>query len=246
MKPAPVVPVFASWFMRPTAKQQAKIEAAGASEEKDTWLQKPYLPVLNWALGHRWLTLLLAVLVFAATLALVPRLKTDFIGSTGTESLAITQKLPSGTGLSETDKAATKIEGLLAADPSVQTYSTTIGSGSSAVFLAARAAPERGPVHGAPEGRQQRHGHRRPAAAADRRDGPTSARSRCRSVPAAPAPVSWCTSRASDSTLRRPANDRVLAMMQGIPGLTNVNSDLATARDMLSVDVKEGRRPTWA
>ena len=59
--------------MRPTAKQQAKARAeAGAEAEKDTWLQQAYLPVLNWTLGHRWITLLIAAGLFAGTLALVP------------------------------------------------------------------------------------------------------------------------------------------------------------------------------
>lgn len=236
-----VVPVFASWFMRPTAKQQAKIEAAGASEEKDTWLQKSYLPVLNWALGHRWLTLLLAVLVFAGTLALVPRLKTDFIGSTGTESLAITQKLPSGTGLSETDKAATKIEGLLAADPSVQTYSTTIGSGSSTEFLAARADSNEArftvPLKAGSNATDTANRLRQQIAEMGPDIGEVEV-----SIGAGSSSTGVVVYvESSDSTLLQTANDRVLAMMQGIPGLTNVNSDLATARDMLSVDVKEGK-----
>jgi HAE1 family hydrophobic/amphiphilic exporter-1 len=236
-----VVPVFASWFMRPTPKQQAKIAAAGASEEKDTWLQKSYLPVLNWTLGHRWLTLLLAVLVFAGTLALVPRLKTDFIGSTGTESLAITQKLPSGTGLSETDKAAGKIEALLAADPSVQTYSTTIGSGSSAVFLAARADSNEArftvPLKAGSNATDTANRLRRQVAELGPDVGEVEV-----SIGAGNSSTGVVVYvESSDSKLLETANAQVLSMMQGIPGLTNVNSDLAEARDMLSVDVKEGK-----
>ncbi len=236
-----VVPVFASWFMKPTAKQQAKLASELESEEKDTWLQKGYLPVLNWTLAHRWLTLLMAVLIFAGTLALVPRLKTDFIGSMGTASLAITQKLPSGTGLAETDRAATQIEGLLAADPSVQTYSTSVGSGSSAVFLAARSDSNEArftvPL----------------TAGSDATE--TATRLRQQIVELGPdvgevevsigagnsssGVVVYVESSNSESL--DAANASVLAMMQGIPGLTNVTSDLAVARDLLSVNVNEGK-----
>ncbi len=236
-----VVPVFASWFMRPTAKQQAKIEAAAASEEKDTWLQKAYLPVLNWTLAHRWLTLLIAVVIFAGTLALVPRLKTDFIGSTGTESLAISQKLPSGTGLSETDKAATKIENLLAQDPSVQTYSTTIGSGSSAVFLAARADSNQAnftvPLKAGSDATETATRLRQQIAELGPDVGAVEV-----SIGAGNSSsgvVLYVES--SDSEQLDAANDQVVAMMQGISGLTNVTSDLAEARDLLSVNVNEGK-----
>ncbi|MBK8445594.1 MAG: efflux RND transporter permease subunit [Micropruina sp.] len=236
-----VVPVFASWFMRPTAKQQAKIEAAAASEEKDTWLQKAYLPVLNWTLAHRWLTLLIAVAIFAGTLALVPRLKTDFIGSTGTESLAISQKLPSGTGLSETDKAATKIENLLAQDPSVQTYSTTIGSGSSAVFLAARADSNQAnftvPLKAGSDATETATRLRQQIAELGPDVGAVEV-----SIGAGNSSsgvVLYVES--SDSKQLDAANDQVIAMMQGISGLTNVTSDLAEARDLLSVNVNEGK-----
>ena len=236
-----VVPVFASWFMRPTAKQQAKIEAAAASEEKDTWLQKAYLPVLNWTLAHRWLTLLIAVVIFAGTLALVPRLKTDFIGSTGTESLAISQKLPSGTGLSETDKAATKIETLLAQDPSVQTYSTTIGSGSSAVFLAARADSNQAnftvPLKAGSDATETATRLRQQIAELGPDVGAVEV-----SIGAGNSSsgvVLYVES--SDSEQLDAANDQVVAMMQGISGLTNVTSDLAEARDLLSVNVNEGK-----
>ena len=42
--------------------------------------------MLNWSLAHRWITLLIALGIFAGTIALVPRLKTDFIGETGTSA----------------------------------------------------------------------------------------------------------------------------------------------------------------
>lgn len=236
-----VVPVFASWFMRPTAKQQAKIEAAAASEEKDTWLQKAYLPVLNWTLAHRWLTLLIAVVIFAGTLALVPRLKTDFIGSTGTESLAISQKLPSGTGLNETDRAATKIENLLAQDPSVQTYSTTIGSGSSAVFLAARADSNQAnftvPLKAGSDATETATRLRQQIAELGPEVGTVEV-----SIGAGNSSTGVVVYvESSDSKQLDAANEKVVAMMKGISGLTNVTSDLAEARDMLSVNVNEGK-----
>ena len=236
-----VVPVFASWFMRPTAKQVSKLAAEHESEAKDSWLQKGYLPVLNWTLAHRWLTLLMALLVFAGTVALVPRLKTDFIGSMGTESLAIKQELPPGTGLNETDKAAAQIEALLAADPSVLTYSTSVGSGTSAALLSARSDTNEArftvPLKPGSDATETADRLRQQIAELGSDVGEVEV-----SIGAGNSSsgvVVYVES--SDPDQLEAANASVLTMMQGIPGLTNVTSDLAEARDMLAVNVNEGK-----
>ena len=236
-----VVPVFASWFMRPTPKQVSKLAAEHESEAKDSWLQKGYLPVLNWALAHRWLTLLMALLVFAGTVALVPRLKTDFIGSMGTESLAIKQELPPGTGLNETDKAAAQIEALLAADPSVLTYSTSVGSGTSAALLSARSDTNEArftvPLKPGSDATETADRLRQQIAELGSDVGEVEV-----SIGAGNSSsgvVVYVES--SDPDQLEAANASVLTMMQGIPGLTNVTSDLAEARDMLAVNVNEGK-----
>ena len=238
-----VVPVFASWFMRPTAKQQAKADAQVPedSKETNTWLQKGYLPVLNWTLAHRWITLLIAFGVFAGTVALVPRLKTDFIGSMGSESLAISQELPSGTSLAETDKAASEIEALLAADPAVQTYTTSIGGASSAVFLAPRNDTNKAaftvPLKAGSSATETADRLRQQISELGPEVGQVEV-----SIGAGNQSTSVVVYvESSDPEQLIAANEQVLAMMQGIPGITNVTSDLADARDMLSVNVNENK-----
>ena len=49
---------------------------------------------------------MLAFLLFAATIALAPRLKTDFLGSMGASTLRVVQEMPSGTSLAQTDAAS--------------------------------------------------------------------------------------------------------------------------------------------
>lgn len=101
-----------------------------ADETRVTRLQRGYLPVLLLALRHPVLTLGLALVVFAGTLASATLLKTDFLGSvTDQSTLQVTQKLPSGTRLSATSAAADQVEKLLADSPEVSGYLTTIGGG---------------------------------------------------------------------------------------------------------------------
>lgn len=231
-----VVPVLASVFMRPSAKQQAAMAAASTEPEKDTWLQKAYLPVLNWSLAHRWITLGLALFLFIGTLALTPLLKTDFLGDQGNESLAISQKLPAGTSLAETDAASRRIEQVLAADPAVQTYSTSIG-GSTSVFLGTQADTNQA-SYTVP----LRTGYSAKDVIARIR---TSIAALGSGVGTVEVSVGNSTSsvvvyvEGSDAANLKIANDQVVAMMKQVPDLVNVTSDLSEAREQLSVQVDD-------
>lgn len=229
-----VVPVLASWFMRP---RQGTTAATQPSAPKDTWLQRAYLPVLNWSLVHRWLTLGIAAAIFGGTLALAPQLKTDFIGTMGTESLSITQKLPAGTGLATTDAAARQVERVLASNPAVDSYSTSIG-GSTGVFMGSQADTNQAsftvPLVASADGKQVAAQLRHDLAELGP-DAGTIEVSVGSGGPSATGVVVYVES--SDSQLLNSANDKVLAMMKTIPGLTNVTSDLTEAREMLQVKV---------
>jgi multidrug efflux pump subunit AcrB len=137
-----IVPVLAYWFLRGGAgrtqelaakrsEEQVEVDAAEThtpEETKVTRLQQGYLPVLHFGLRHPFLTLGLALVVFAATLGSATLLKTDFIGSvTDQTTLAIHQELPPGTRLSTTSSAAKQVENLLQGDPQVKNYLVTIG-----------------------------------------------------------------------------------------------------------------------
>jgi multidrug efflux pump subunit AcrB len=138
-----IVPVLAYWLLRggvSSGQQQAarvagdeadtaaETESHTAEETKVTRLQRGYLPILRFGLGHPFITLGLALVVFLGTLGSATLLKTDFLGSvTDQTTLAIQQELPPGTRLSTTSAAAEQVENLLRADPQVKSYLTTIG-----------------------------------------------------------------------------------------------------------------------
>ena len=138
-----IVPVLAYWFLRGGARRTQEPGAKRADEELDaaptaethtaeetkvTRLQQGYLPVLHFGLRHPFITLGLALVVFAATLGSATLLKTDFIGSvTDQTTLAIHQKLPPGTRLATTSAAAKQVEKLLQGDPQVKNYLVTVG-----------------------------------------------------------------------------------------------------------------------
>ncbi|MDF1486760.1 efflux RND transporter permease subunit [Tessaracoccus caeni] len=225
-----VVPVLASWFMRPSEKKPPSED-----KETNTWLHKAYNPVLGWSLRHRVVTLLLAVGIFAGTLALTPYLKTDFIGSAGMDSLQVTQKLPQGTPLEETDAAAAKVENVLKDVAEVESYSTSIG-GSSSIFMGSQTGTNQATFTAT-----LKPGTDTSAVAAAIREKLSEL------VGAGTIDVGVGMSdqtsqmvlyvESADSEALTKGSEQVLAMLKGIDDLSSPSSDLGDARDMLSVDV---------
>ena len=228
-----VVPVLASWFMRPRA---GKSEAPVEDHTAPTRFQRAYLPVLDGAMAHKWITLLIAAALLGGTLALTPRLKTDFIGEAGQTTVQITQDLPAGTALATTDEAAKKIEKVIAADPSVVSFTTSVG-GSAALS----ANPSTSDANHASFSITLKPGSDGNAAVkrynqafADAGDLGTLEIFVGRSNSDIQVLVE-----SSDATKLRAGADQVVTALKAINGLTNVKSDVAAAKSMLTVTVDD-------
>ncbi|WP_158853744.1 efflux RND transporter permease subunit [Saccharothrix deserti] len=131
-----IVPVLAFWFLKrpsvpsdPEAAERAL--RAALEKEKRSPLQRAYVPVLRFATTRRWVTLLIAVLIFGGTLGLAGSLQTNFIDNAGGTALQGTQKMPPGSSLASRDEAARKLESALADTEEVETYQVTIGTDNS-------------------------------------------------------------------------------------------------------------------
>ncbi|MFF5249401.1 efflux RND transporter permease subunit [Streptosporangium sp. NPDC000095] len=133
-----VVPVLAYWFLKAPvlSPEQARVvrEKAEAKELRSP-LQRAYLPVLRFATRRRLVTVLVGVVVFAATMGLAGRLETNFIDSSGQDTVSISQRMPAGTDLAATDAAAKKVEEVLSSLQGVRDYQVNVGGGGG--FLGA-------------------------------------------------------------------------------------------------------------
>ncbi|ALD14073.1 efflux RND transporter permease subunit [Clavibacter capsici] len=103
----------------------------GEGTDRPTRLQRGYLPILAWTLKHSAVTLVLAILVLGGTVALIPSMKTNFLGDSGQNTLTVSQELPSDTSLEAQDTAATKVEQALIGVEGVDTVQTSIGADST-------------------------------------------------------------------------------------------------------------------
>ena len=136
-----IVPVLAYWFLRAPREtgrraEKARADAAAGKatgEDANGWLQRGYLPIIHWTLKHSVATILLAVLTLAGTVALVPFMKTNFLGSSGQNTFTVSQSIASGTSLAAQDTFATTVESSLMGTPGVTTVQLSIGSSGSAL-----------------------------------------------------------------------------------------------------------------
>ncbi|WP_082462473.1 efflux RND transporter permease subunit [Agromyces sp. Leaf222] len=146
-----IVPVLAYWFLKPAkvhahsgdhepgsdAAAAAFIDESGADApdelEHPSRLQRGYLPIIAWTLKHSVVTIIIAVLVLGGTIAMVPLMKTNFLGSSGQNTFQVTQELPVGSSLDAMDEASQPVEDAIRETSGVETVQTSIGSGSGSL-----------------------------------------------------------------------------------------------------------------
>ncbi|MCP4418507.1 MAG: efflux RND transporter permease subunit, partial [Chloroflexi bacterium] len=105
-------------------------------DERETAMQRWYTPSLEWALQHRFVTMLIATIIFAGSLFLLGLLPQSFIPGFGDPTINLTVSLPPGTGMAETNELVEELETAVRQFEDVETIQTEIGSagGLEALF----------------------------------------------------------------------------------------------------------------
>ena len=119
------VPVMGAYLLRP-----GDIPDGAISEDpafvSETWMQRVYTPILRWALGHKALTLIGAILLTLASLALLARIPVTLFPSGGERIVEINMSLPPGTAPQQTLAEVIQIEEQVAGFSEI--YTATVGS----------------------------------------------------------------------------------------------------------------------
>ncbi|XAS66023.1 efflux RND transporter permease subunit [Micrococcaceae bacterium Sec5.7] len=138
-----IVPVLAYWFLKTPADSAGGLAAATAAgglaagkaarakaqeAEQRSLLQRGYLPILTKTQKHPVVTLIAAALVLGGTAAMTPLLATDLLGRSGENSMTVRQVLPAGTSLADTSAAAVRLEGVLRGIDGVKDVQVTSGN----------------------------------------------------------------------------------------------------------------------
>ena len=120
--------------------------ASLALKERDTthgnvflrWFERAihatYAPVLDRALARPMVTVVVAVALVVASVALVPRVGFSLFPKAGTPRFLVHIETPEGSSLDETDRAARFVERVLATDPNVETVLTNVGRDNPMIY----------------------------------------------------------------------------------------------------------------
>jgi HAE1 family hydrophobic/amphiphilic exporter-1 len=96
--------------------------------EASSWLDRFYAGMLRWVMRFKWLTILLAIAIFAGSLYSTRFLTFAFVPPTEQHQFDMSVELPAGTPLDAALQEAVKIEETLRAHPAVTDIFTTVGS----------------------------------------------------------------------------------------------------------------------
>ena len=112
-----LTPMMAAYLLKP-AKH----------EETEGPLMRRYLGWVEWVLHNRWKTLLGALLLFIASLGLIPFIPTTFLAPSDNGRSLLSLELPPGTRIEDTARSAEQARALLAGIPELKQVFTQIGS----------------------------------------------------------------------------------------------------------------------
>jgi len=246
-----IVPVLAYWFLRDSARKRTADgarELVPFDEEPDAkrgvsgLVLRGYRPIIDWTLKHPAVTLMVALLVFGGTIATAPLMKTSFIGSDEQNSVNLSQTLAAGTSLEAQLVEAERVEQALAGIPEVDIVQVTIGSGGAGLQAAFGGGD----------------GVIRYAITTDPDASQTELQDEIRttveelddagefSIASGGGPIGGSSAievsvAAPDQATLTEANDAVVEALRAQDGLVQVESDLATSRPYLAVEVDRGK-----
>ncbi|THG29560.1 efflux RND transporter permease subunit [Naasia lichenicola] len=124
-------PLIAGRGRRRAETELPEPEAVG--DQSGGRLQRGYRPILEATLLRPGITILVAVLVLGGTAALIPLMKTNFLGSSGQNTLTVTETFEAGTSLDVQDAAAQRVETALQDLDGIETVQVSIGTSGSAL-----------------------------------------------------------------------------------------------------------------
>ncbi|MDQ0849689.1 HAE1 family hydrophobic/amphiphilic exporter-1 [Arthrobacter sp. B3I9] len=244
-----IVPVLAYWFLRNPAGQTGaeglrarEIAAKAHDAEQRTLLQRGYLPVLTKTQKHPVVTLIAAVLVLGGTAAMTPLLATDLLGRSGENSMTVRQALPAGTSLSEASAAAVKVETVLRDIEGIKNVQATTGNAQTgfSALLSAGASNSSFTVvtdEKANQGKLQDTVRNELAKLPD-----------AGKITVGSQQGGFGTSSTVDITLKaattadlRTASDALVKALDGVPGSTEVATNLAASQPVVQVKVDRAK-----
>ena len=134
-----LVPMLSSKMLN--AKTPSKISIGGRiywfSQDLLEKMDKFFEKILTWAVGHRWLVIGIATVVFISSMFLVKVIGTEFMPASDNDQISAQVKLAQGTKLEETIKTAHYLDSVFRKNyPEIEIVSTSAGVGDGSSLAA--------------------------------------------------------------------------------------------------------------
>ncbi len=127
-----MAPMLSAYFFKAHDNTEREIdESKGHETSSDSFLDRLYGRLLNWAMDHKLLVVIASVLIIGVSLLSTRYIKQSFLPSLDRGQFDVTMELPVGTPLDVTIQEAIKVESILRSHPAVGDVFTTIGSTSA-------------------------------------------------------------------------------------------------------------------
>ncbi|MFM1816133.1 MAG: hypothetical protein RLZ98_2828, partial [Pseudomonadota bacterium] len=111
-----ITPLLAAYFMRDTGHQ-----------EKEGWLLRSYVRLVGWSVHHRIVTVLIGLVVFAASIYSINLLPSGFLPPEDNGRFLVAVELPPGARLDETRRISREITRRIARKPEITSVFTSGG-----------------------------------------------------------------------------------------------------------------------
>ena len=246
-----IVPVLAYWFLKAPASGAGAALSAGAAREaaakaheaeQRSPLQRGYLPILNKTQKHPVVTLIAAVLVLGGTAAMTPLLATDLLGRSGENSMTVRQVLPAGTSLAETSAAAVRVEEVLRDIDGIKDVQVTSGNAQTGfTALTSSGASNSTFTVVTEEKANQARLQDTVRSELARLSGAGKISVGSQQGGFGTTSTVDITLKAANSTDLRAASDAMVTAMEGVPGSTEVATNLAASQPVVQVKVDRAR-----
>ncbi len=97
-------------------------------------IERGYRPLLHWCMQHRLATLAVSAVLVAGSLALLPRIGFSLFPKAGVPQFLVKIEMEEGASVGETDAVARRVEALIAREPAVDWYYTTVGDRNPQIY----------------------------------------------------------------------------------------------------------------
>jgi len=122
-----LTPMLSSRFLRPTSHQHGRL--FNATERIYARVLGRYESSLGWVMQHRFGTLMFSLAVLVGTVVLFKVVPTGFIPTADTGQISVTTEAAQGTSFPEMIKLQQQAAAILAKDPNIAGFMSSVGSG---------------------------------------------------------------------------------------------------------------------